>query len=111
MLRVTGHGVLGGDQIRTMSHEVIDAIHRRGLTHVLVDCRELQPNIDTIDIYRLPELYRERALDRAVRVAIVANPQSDKMPDFKFYETVSYNTGYQIRLFTDMDAARQWLKA
>jgi hypothetical protein len=46
-----------------------------------------------------------------VRAAIVVNPKSDKMPDFQFYETVSYNTGYQIRLFTELDAARQWLMA
>ena len=108
---VTSQGTLSGERIRAMSHEAIDALQRHGVRRVLVDCRDMRPEIGTVDIYRLPELYGERELSRGVRIAVAISIESDKTADFEFYETVSHNTGYQVRLFTDLDAARQWLLA
>jgi len=109
LLVVTSHGTLNAEQIRTKSHEIIDAVRRHGVTRVLVDDRDMQPEIGTVDIYRLPELFNARELNRGVRAALVIRPESVKKADYEFLETVSHNSGYQIRLFTDLDAAQQWL--
>lgn len=106
---VISRGVLNADQVRAKARAIIDAIQRHGAKRVLVDDREMSVEIGTVDIYRLPELFSSLNLDRSARVALVISSASRQVGDYAFLETVSHNSGYQIRLFTDIDAARQWL--
>jgi hypothetical protein len=111
LLVVTGHGVMNSPQIRQLTVEVIGAARTHQAERVLVDHRDMYPEVGTVDIYNLPELYRAHDLRRWVRAAIVAPAGSEKLADFAFYETVVQNAGYRIRVFTDYETARQWLRS
>ncbi len=109
LLRVTSNSVLGVDQIRQLTVEVINAVNTNSISRVLLDYRGMTPEIETVDIYRLPRLYDGQQLQRAVRAAMVVSHHSEKLADFAFYEDVVQNAGFQIRVFTDYESARQWL--
>jgi hypothetical protein len=109
VLRVTSNSVLGVDQIRQLTVEVINAVNTNSISRVLLDYRGMTPEIKTVDIYRLPRLYDDQQLQRAVRAAMVVSHSSEKLADFAFYEDVVQNAGFQIRVFTDYEMARQWL--
>lgn len=46
-------------------------------------------------------------LDRAARVAILASPDDTS---HNFIETINRNAGYNVRVFTEEDAAITWLE-
>lgn len=87
--------------------EVVQAkAERHGCTNWLLDMREAIRCLDNLDYYRRPELYRNLNVSTAVRKAVV-------FPDIgeqeRFYEAVCRNKGFNISVFSDIDAAMGWL--
>lgn len=70
----------------------------------LIDARDLQVRFSTMEIFHAGE--DAAVLSRhGLRVAIVAR---EDIID-PFFEDVAFNRGGNIGVFTDMDAARNWL--
>ncbi len=107
LLRVTSNSVLGVDQIRQLTVEVINAVNTNSISRVLLDYRGMTPEIETVDIYGMPRLYDDQQLQHAVCAAMVVSHDSEKLADFAFYDDVVQNAGFQIRVFTDYETARQ----
>ena len=77
----------------------------------LSDYREATMNLSTVEIYEIPGILAGSLASMGVdaqkfKRAIVVGRS---LEDFHFYETVSLNTGQNIKLFLDMDEARKWL--
>lgn len=80
-----------------------------GATKFLLDNRDLTLKIEITDFYYLPDAYEKLGVSRRYKVAIVLSAVSIKDENWKFYETRAANLGYRHRLFTDPDAALDWL--
>jgi hypothetical protein len=48
------------------------------------------------------------AIDYSIAVEIVCNPK--QIADARFFEDVAVNRGLTVRVFTERDAATDWLK-
>jgi hypothetical protein len=81
----------------------------KGTLLFLGDARDLPSDGSLIDVYRLAELLDSSGVDRRMREAMVirADPESERM--FEFFVTVTSNRGLVVRVFGDIDEARQWL--
>ncbi len=75
---------------------------------ILNDMREAELNLATVDIYYLPGMLDAAGLDRSWKRAIIATNQ---LEDYRFFETVARNRGYQVRVFTEKNKAMNWLRS
>ena len=94
------------DEIR----EVAALSEARQVFHILSDDTEMHASIGTVDIYEFPNLYREAGLPMSSRIAVLVSTEDTGIDDFKFYETVCLNRGYQSRIFFRYEDALEWLK-
>jgi hypothetical protein len=94
------------DDVRNYS----TAILREGLLssvhRVLCDETGLEYRIGTLDTYEIGKFLSEN-VSSLLRIAIVCNPAF--VADAIFFENVTVNRGLTLRMFTDMDKAREWL--
>ena len=90
-----------------MANEVISIILENGVENVLTDIRLLKGRLSYFEAY---ERVRNYPKDRAkVNVAIVDLPENAEHG--KFLETTALNAGLSLKWFTDIDAAKDWLKS
>ena len=74
---------------------------------MLLELNLAGPSLDSSSIF---EVVSKRAAVAAKLRKIAYVDTSERDPDkMKFAETVALNRGVNVRLFRDVDAARQWL--
>ncbi|HNY78994.1 MAG: hypothetical protein RBS72_15550 [Sedimentisphaerales bacterium] len=78
---------------------------------ILIDARQMKLAAQTTELYRLPEIVGGLGLTRSHRVAVLIADNSEQMDSFLFVETVFFNRGFPVRLFTEVTAALKWLKS
>lgn len=74
---------------------------------ILCDEINLEYNLSTIDTFESAKFISENA-PKVCKVALVSNPKN--LPDAKFWETVTFNRGLTVKVFTDKSEAEVWLK-
>jgi hypothetical protein len=102
-------GSLNDDEVVAKVLELVELIKHSGATGCLSDFREVQSEVSIVKLYELPVLYDEIGVSRMVRQALLLPITKHRMRDYKFYEDVCQNQGYNFRLFECPDEARQWL--
>lgn|GEM_PF-1285240 len=81
-----------------------------GISHYLVDHRNMVPKISTFELYELPTLLQKSGLAGDIKIAIVFRENSEKKEDFDFYQMRSWSMGINnLRQFTDEQQAMSWL--
>lgn len=81
-------------------------------TRILVDITRLSGHLNTIDIYDLARRDLSSLKQVVHKKIAVLDAQLDQLTDnLQFFETVCRNTGLNIRVFTVMDDAVQWLRS
>lgn len=79
---------------------------------VLIDCREADFPFTSLDIYKLPDMFA--ALAQRVDFGVLRYKRaivfSSKIDEVLLLEEVMQEHGVNVRMFEDMEAARQWLK-
>lgn len=77
---------------------------------LLIDHRQTRVVTKILDSYDRPQLYEklwgDRTSVRSIRSAIVF---SEITEDYRFLENVVRNRGWDMSIFDDYDAAREWL--
>jgi hypothetical protein len=107
LIRIKVWGELTFESISEMTTEVSTAAAKHGFVHFLFDMRETTENADTMDAFFLAANPEERGLTRTHKRAIV-HRSTNKL--YRFFETVSVNRGYNVKLFTDIDSALEWIQ-
>jgi len=85
---------------------LIDACSAHGCREALIDARELQVRFDTLAMYRAGDDVASLGL-AGLRVALLA--REDMLNSF--FDTVVYNRSGSVRIFTDLEIARNWLQS
>jgi len=104
MVAVTGELDLA--LLQSMAKEVAHIIQQTGVCRVLNDLRIAQPSQSTFDIYSMPKTARKIGVSQFCRRALVVGNRST---DFRFLETVFINQGHQVRMFAEIEDAKEWL--
>jgi hypothetical protein len=94
------------DDVKNFSMAVIEATRKNGAQRVLSDEREVEYRIGTFDTYDLGKFLSEN-VPSPLRIATVCNPSF--ISDATFFEDVVVNRGATLRIFTDVDKAKEWL--
>jgi len=95
-------------QINTMIEECNATILASGVKYILMDVRAIKGRYGYVGAYARVRSHPPEFYGR-IKVAIVDLPENS---DYRnFHETTALNVGLKVKWFTDIDAARAWLKS
>lgn len=109
LIESTYKGIIKGEELMQQVLSNIDLAKKNNTHKFLTDCRELSPNINVIDSYKLVKLYEKLEGASNMKEAILIPDIPEAARAIEFYETVSLNRGFQVKAFTDRDEALSWL--
>ena len=110
ILWVTASGTRSIDTVLAIINEIFTACKEYNLSIVLVDVRELEGRLSTINTFKLatrhfPILRELRAIKKAAIVDLMEFEHN-----YRFFETLTRKRGYRLRLFSDPKEAALWLQ-
>jgi len=97
---ITGNAI--GSVFKNMSNELNAIIKANNAKKLIIDACALKGRLDTSEIYRY--VRNHHSITYELEVAIV------DLPENADYATAVKNAGLLFRWFTDIDAARNWIK-
>ena len=100
------HGDFDSSVVKKMATDLANMVRKHGCSRVLNDLRGAQITPSVLDIYSMPKFVNQAGIPIICKRALVVRELSE---DYHFLETVSANVGQQVRIFTDPDAAIEWL--
>jgi hypothetical protein len=103
---ITVQGELDLPLLQEMASGVAKMIHQVGCNRILNDLRKARMTDTTVDIYNMPKTAQQAGVVRVCKRALVV---SEETSNFHFLETVFVNQGHQVRLFTEITEAKEWL--
>lgn len=86
--------------------EMNTVMDRHQCRTVLYDLRQIKIELETHEIYYIPQLLRDEGNSDIKRAVLF--PENFEQ-DFTFFETVSTNQGLNIRIFSKEKEALDWL--
>jgi len=100
-------GELTSSALQSLHAEVIAIIRAQNAKAVLCDVRALKGPQDISEAY-----YRARSIPVDIkRLSAAVVEQPNDVAYQSFHETTAANIGMSLKWFTDIDAARAWLKS
>ena len=78
--------------------------------NIFCDATKAKVNVSVIDWFLLPRtlpVLQDQKI-RSIKAAVLI-PSDDQKENFKFYETVTYNVGMNLRVFFKEEDAINWL--
>ena len=79
--------------------------------NILVDDTNMVTRLSLSDIKHLPDMYRVLRVPVHARLALIfSEKKTTRAADLGVYEKIASSQGYTVRLFTDFDQAKNWLK-
>ena len=104
-LMVSVQGELDLRLLQNMASDVAKTLQDVGCRRILNDLREARPT-RTVEIYNMPDIAKKAGVIEGVKRALVVG---EKASDFYFLETVFVNRGHQVKMFADIEEAKEWL--
>lgn len=108
---VVATGAITADELGCQSPHTIELLRQHDALRMLVDYRDAQIGVSTMDVYALPDRYDALGLSRKVRIAVVLPRDLENQELFDFYEDVTHNRGFNTRLFRSAGEAQRWLES
>jgi hypothetical protein len=113
ILEVKVYGDYFAAEARQLLLETLEMIQEHDCFLVLTDLRDAEVKISALEQYDAPELFRsvfaESDIDvRKIKRAVVTTSVT---PNYKFAENVVVNRTQRMKVFQDMEEARDWLLA
>lgn len=107
LARLTGERTR--DTVSSAGRIILDSCREHQVEKVLVDVRKLEGRLSVFDSLMLimeefPRLQQARVLKKAAIVDSVK-----RLERISFFESIARRRGFNIRTFTSMDSARDWL--
>ncbi|MBD3179167.1 MAG: hypothetical protein GF417_05960 [Candidatus Latescibacteria bacterium] len=107
-LRFTGR--INRVEIWDSTAEALSIASGPGRHLFLSDFSDATLELSALDIYNIPDQWEAAGAERKNRVAVVTPQDSVNFEDSKFYENVTTNRGWNVRVFEDRESAIEWLK-
>lgn len=93
--------------LENLATEIVRLSREHNCMRLINDLRKAKLNWKTMDIYEFPKFLSKWGIGPDFKRAIIANAN---LGDYRFFETISKNIGQDVRIFTSVDDARQWLE-
>lgn len=106
-LHATLSGTHSAENALRFLEDAYEACVKRGHSAVLLEMNLSGPSLDLASIFGV---IMQRSTDAVKLRKIAYVDASERDPDrMKFAETVAINRGVNVRLFRDLDSAKQWI--
>ena len=107
LLEIVLKGQVAERTVKNLANEMITIIKGNGIKNVLIDVRAIKGRFGLTKAFNSVRSYPPDIL--RVNSAVVDLPENADYQSFQ--ETTSINAGLPFKGFTDIDAARDWLKS
>jgi hypothetical protein len=107
ILEIITTGEITATNYENFQLEVIAIIQSDDVKYVLIDVRPLKGYSGIIETYMRVKTYPSYMY--TIQIAIVHMPEN--YDPSLFHDTAGINAGLKLKRFTDIDAARTWLKS
>lgn len=103
-----------GEMLQADGEKVITAARKTAAEkgcNIIYDIRQATTKVAFAEWYHLPRKLEVFKQDNArqIKAAVLASPEDKAISGYKFYETVTDNLGFKLRLFFDESEAIAWL--
>lgn len=107
-VRLTVHKDISLEIAKLMSQSAVQGCQKYGVNACLADVRGVRNRANPLDNYRFAYEEAQRlGIGRNMHIAVITSADDSS---HEFIETVMSNAGFSMQMFTDEDAATQWLK-
>ncbi len=96
------------DRIRSMAQEVAHMSTETGCYRLLNDMRDTTIDVSAADLYDSPKIMEQAHIPHSSRRALVV---PDSFEESVFLEKITRHRDQDLKIFTDIDAARRFLAA
>jgi len=79
-----------------------------GTRGILIDARLARSRLSTIDRFEFYSSFQE-VYSSGTKHAVVYSPGNHDLSEITFAENVTFNRGVCLKMFTDIDEARDWM--
>jgi len=111
-VEVTYSGRVAPVEVQEAIRAALAMAVERQCRRFLVDAADLQNSSGTLtDTYDLPKVFEHFPDIRTYKDAIILPRRKAEAHDIKFFETTARNRGFNVRVFSDRQAAIDWLTA
>jgi len=110
ILIVTVTGRWSRPEGELVQSEAAKQVREKGLTGVLIDIREAEIDVSTLDIFDVTKAHAT-LFPTNIKHAMVYRPDENTLQDANFFENVASNRSVQARAFTDLETAMDWLES
>jgi hypothetical protein len=109
MVVVTASGEIRNEDATAQAADAIRLAKRNQASLVLLDYSEALSEVSLPSLYELPDYFSQRGMPWNARVAVVLPRTRYRIETYQFFELVSRNAGYNLKLFETNAAAETWL--
>lgn len=103
-------GTMPAAEMKAAVAESNRAALEHGFTRLLSDCTAHEGGYGISDLYHLAASVQTDPFASRLKEAVLAPGSGPACESARFYETTCLNRGLTVRLFTDRQAALDWLK-
>ena len=101
-------GTVTMERIRKVAPQVARVCAETGCYRLLNDMRATTINISVTELFTNPKAMDESGISRTIKRALVVPSAFDM---HKFLETITRKSGHNLKVFKDIETAKQWLLA
>ena len=110
IIEVTFTGLITEANLREATTQAISRQKQTDTTRFLVDANGWDVRASFIDIYEIADKqYLKEQLNRQSRIAVILPTSVSVQEAARFYETVCFNRGWNAKICSDRQSAKDWL--
>lgn len=94
------------ETMRDFAREAAEEASSHNCLRFLSDLRQAVLNLLPFQIFDIPDIVDDAGLDPLCRRALLV---SHDFKEYGFFETTSYNRGQPVKIFKDLEQAKEWL--
>jgi hypothetical protein len=110
IVKIKTSGSMNLQDNKKFSEEALATGRGKNVNAFLVDQQESHFGLSILEIDQIPKIFRDAGFNPSDKLAILVNPESISKDLLKFIEDVFYLSSLQIKIFSDADEAKYWLK-
>jgi ribosome-interacting GTPase 1 len=101
-------GIRTSESIKNATREICENCIKNKYTKALVDVRDFKEHISTMNSFDLASVELPDIIRRSIKKVAILDLEEFEV-DKKFFESVARYWGHNVRIFTDINDAKQWL--
>jgi len=101
-------GTVTMELVRKLAPQVARMCAETGCKRILNDMRATSINVSVTELFDSPNAMDEAQISRVIKRALVVPPS---FKESTFLEDVTNNRGHNLKVFKDIEEAKQWLLA